>query len=145
VETDEEKKKTDQQAWLDSIGEQLASLAAQPLMLRLSTIPAEARMEPTEGQLAATEAAKVDPSNCLMETPVLRENQKGIRNRRTTNQSDFAQQCPRALEYVFLSTLCGPRYNRQAQPESVSMSSDVRGSCDQRVSSDVREGAKIKI
>jgi hypothetical protein len=51
----EEEKKTGQQARLSSIGEQLASLVAQPLMRWLSTVPADARMGPAEVQLVATE------------------------------------------------------------------------------------------
>jgi hypothetical protein len=76
-------------------------------MLWLSTIPAEARMEPIEGQLATTEAAKVGPSNFLMETPVLRENQEGIRSRMTTNQSDFAQHRPQARNMSFCRLCVG--------------------------------------
>ncbi len=51
----EEEKKTAQQARLDSIREQQAALAAQPLVRWLFTVPAEDRVEPLEVQLAATE------------------------------------------------------------------------------------------
>ncbi|MFN9909710.1 MAG: hypothetical protein ACK56F_26940, partial [bacterium] len=51
----EEEKKTAQQARLTSIREQQASLAAQPLMRWLLTVPAEARVEPTE-EAASAEA-----------------------------------------------------------------------------------------
>jgi hypothetical protein len=65
VEVPEEEKEIGQQAWLASIREQEASLAAQPLVRWLSTearlaatetlTPAEACREPTEVRLAATE------------------------------------------------------------------------------------------
>jgi hypothetical protein len=55
LEQAEEEKKTGQQARLASIREQQASLAAEPLVRWLLTVPAEARVEPTEARLAATE------------------------------------------------------------------------------------------
>ena len=48
MEQAEEERKAAQQARLASIREQQASLAAQPLMRWLRTVPAEARVEPTE-------------------------------------------------------------------------------------------------
>jgi hypothetical protein len=45
----------------------------------------------------------VDPSNCLMETLVLRENQEGVRIRRSPG--DYAKHLPWDLERVFLQTL----------------------------------------
>jgi hypothetical protein len=50
----EEEKKTGQQARLASIRKQQASLAAQPLVRWLSTVPAKVQVEPPEEQLAAT-------------------------------------------------------------------------------------------
>jgi hypothetical protein len=50
----EEEKETGQQARLASIREQQASLAAEPLVRWLLTVPAEARVEPTEARLAST-------------------------------------------------------------------------------------------
>jgi hypothetical protein len=47
--TEEEEKKTGQQALLASIGEQLASLVAQPLMRWLSTVPAEVQRDQPKG------------------------------------------------------------------------------------------------
>jgi hypothetical protein len=47
-------RKTGQQARVASLGEQLASLLAQPQVRWLSTVPAEARVEPPEAQQAAT-------------------------------------------------------------------------------------------
>jgi hypothetical protein len=67
------------------------------------------------------EDAKMDPSNCLMETLVLRENQEGIRIRRSPG--DYAKHLPWVLERVFLQTLCGLGNDEQGQCAS----SDVRG------------------
>jgi hypothetical protein len=50
-----EEKRTAQQARLTSIREQQASLAAQPIVRWLFTVPAEARVESTEARPAATE------------------------------------------------------------------------------------------
>jgi hypothetical protein len=49
-------RKTGQQAWLASMRDQLTSLLAQPQARWLSTLPAEARVEPPEAQQAVTEA-----------------------------------------------------------------------------------------
>jgi hypothetical protein len=62
-----EEKKTGQQARLASIREHLASLAAQPLVRWLSTVPEKVQVEPPEAQLAATETlapaeARMDPT-----------------------------------------------------------------------------------
>jgi hypothetical protein len=59
------------------------------------------------------EDAKMDPSNCLMETLVLRENQEGIRIRRSPG--DYAEHLPWVLEHVFLQTLCGPGNDEQGR------------------------------
>ncbi len=55
LEQAEEEKKTAQQARLASIREQQASLAAQPMVKWLLTVPAEARVKSTEARPAATE------------------------------------------------------------------------------------------
>jgi hypothetical protein len=55
LEQAEEGKETGQQARLASIREQQASLAAQPMVSWLLTVPAEARVKSTEARLAATE------------------------------------------------------------------------------------------
>ena len=55
MEQAEEERKTAQQARLASIREQQASLATQPLVRWLLTVPKEARVEPTETRLATTE------------------------------------------------------------------------------------------
>jgi hypothetical protein len=73
------------------------------------------------------EDAKVDPSNCLMETLVLRENQEGVRIRRTM-PSTF----PGSWN-VFLQTLCGPCNSEQGRHAS----SDVRGNCGRCVNGDM--------
>ena len=52
----EEKRTAAQKARLASIREQQASLAAQPLMRWLRTVPAEARVEPTEEATSADTA-----------------------------------------------------------------------------------------
>ncbi len=67
------------------------------------------------------EDAKMDPSNFLMETMVLRENQEGIRIRRSPG--DYAEHLPWVLERVFLQTLCGPGNDEQGRCAS----SDVPG------------------
>jgi hypothetical protein len=77
----------------------------------------------------------VDPSDCLMETLVLRENQEGIRIRRSPG--NYAKHLPRVLECVFLQTLCGLHDDGQAQPDSVTSNSNMRENGDQCVSSDV--------
>jgi hypothetical protein len=59
------------------------------------------------------EEAKMDPSNCLMETLVLRENQEGIRIRRSPG--DYAKHLPWVLKRVFLQTLCGPCSGEQGR------------------------------
>jgi hypothetical protein len=59
------------------------------------------------------EDAKMNPSNCLMETLVLRENQEGIRIRRSPG--DYAEHLPWVLEHVFLQTLCGPGNDEQGR------------------------------
>jgi hypothetical protein len=79
------------------------------------------------------EDAKMDPSNCLMETLALRENQEGIRIRRSPG--DYAEHLPWVLERVFLQTLCGPGNDEQGRCAS----SDVRGSGGRCVSSGVRQ------
>jgi hypothetical protein len=77
--------KTGQQARVDSMREQLASLLAQPQMKWPSTAPAEARVEPPEAQLAAAmslasaETPK-QPQECSQRTPQpqhLRDQPKG--------------------------------------------------------------------
>jgi hypothetical protein len=77
------------------------------------------------------EDAKVDPSNCLMETLFLRENQEGVRIRRSPG--DYAKHLPWALERVFLQTLCGPCNGEQGR----CVSSDVRGNGGRCMSGDV--------
>jgi hypothetical protein len=67
------------------------------------------------------EDAMMDPSNCLMETLVLRENQEGIRIRRSPG--DNTKHLPWVLERVILQTLCGPSNDEQGQCAS----SNVRG------------------
>jgi hypothetical protein len=57
------------------------------------------------------EDAKMDPSNCLIETLVLRENQEGIRIRRSPG--GYTEHLPWVLERVFLQTLCGPGNDEQ--------------------------------
>ncbi len=57
------------------------------------------------------EDAKMDPSNCLMEILALRENQEGIRIRRSPD--NYAEHLPWVLERVFLQTLCGPANDEQ--------------------------------
>jgi hypothetical protein len=59
VEVPEEEKGIDQEARLASIREQQASLAAQPLMRWLPTVPAEARVEPTEEATSADTAVSL--------------------------------------------------------------------------------------
>jgi hypothetical protein len=76
------------------------------------------------------EDSKMDPSNCLMETLVLRENQEGIRIRRSPG--DYAKHLPWVLERVFLQTLCGPVNDEQGRCAS----SDVRGNGGRCVSGD---------
>ncbi len=56
MEVPEEEKGIGQQARLASIREQQASLAVQPLMRWLPTVPAEARVEPTEEATSADTA-----------------------------------------------------------------------------------------
>ena len=57
------------------------------------------------------EDAKMDPSNWLVETLTLKENQEGIRIRRSPG--DFVEHLPGVLERVFLQTLCGPGNDEQ--------------------------------
>ncbi len=66
LEQTEEEKKTAQQARLASIREQQASLAAQPLVRWLPTVPAEARVKPAE---AATGAEKAASAEAVMGKP----------------------------------------------------------------------------
>jgi hypothetical protein len=77
------------------------------------------------------EDAKMDSSNCLMETLVLRENQEEIRIRRSPG--DYAKHLPWVLERVFLQTLCGPCNGKQGRCAS----SDVRGNSSRCVNGDV--------
>jgi hypothetical protein len=79
------------------------------------------------------EDAKVDPSNCLMETPVLRENEEGIRIIRRS-PGDYAKHLPWVLECVFLQTSCGSHNDEQGR----CVSSDAQENSNQRESSDVR-------
>jgi hypothetical protein len=74
----------------------------------------------------------------LMETLVLRENQEGIRIRRTNNPGDYAKHLPRVLERVFLQTICAQCDDGQAQPETVTRSSDRCRSSHVRRSSNLR-------
>ncbi len=67
------------------------------------------------------EDAKMDPSNCLMETLALREIQEGIRIRRSPG--NYAKHLPWVLERFFLQTLCGPGNDEQGRCAS----SDVLG------------------
>ncbi len=62
------------------------------------------------------------------ETLVHRENQEGIRIRRSPG--DYAKHLPWVLERVFLQTLCGPGNDEQGRCAS----SDVRGNSGRRVS-----------
>jgi hypothetical protein len=80
------------------------------------------------GAVRFAEDAKMDPSNCLMETLVLRENQEGIRIRRSPG--DCAKHLPWVLERVFLQTSCGPCSGEQGRCAS----SDVRGNSGRCVS-----------
>ena len=66
LEQTEEEKKTAQQARLASIREQQASLAAQPMVRWLLTVPAEARVKPAE---AATGAEKAASAEAVMGKP----------------------------------------------------------------------------
>jgi hypothetical protein len=63
--------------------------------------------------------AKMDPDNCLMETLVLRENQEGVRIRRSPG--DYNKHLPWVLKHVFLQ--CGPSNDEQGRGAS----SDVQG------------------
>jgi hypothetical protein len=81
------------------------------------------------------EAAKVDPRDCLMETLVLRENQEGIRIRRTNNPCDHAKHLPR--------TICGRCDDGQAQRETVTRSSDRCRSSNVRRSSNLRGSGDV--
>jgi len=74
LEQTEEEKKTAQQARLASIREQQASLAAQPMVRWLLTVPAEARVKSTEARLAATEglALKEGPKQLQRESAELK-------------------------------------------------------------------------
>ncbi len=67
------------------------------------------------------EDAKMDPSNCLMKTLVLRENQEGVRIRRSPG--DYTKHLPWVLGRVFPQTLCGPSDDKQGRCAS----SDVQG------------------
>jgi hypothetical protein len=79
------------------------------------------------------EDVKMDPSNCLMKTLVQRENQEGVRIRRSPG--NCTKHPPRVLGRVFPQTLCGPSNNEQGRCAS----SDVRGDSGRRVSSGVRQ------
>ncbi len=79
------------------------------------------------------EDAKMDPSNCLMEILAFRENQEGIRIRRSP--CDYVEHLPWVLERVFPRTLCGPGNDEQGRCAS----SGVRGSDGRCVSSGVRQ------
>ncbi len=79
------------------------------------------------------EEAKMDPSNCLMKTLVLRENQEGVRIRRSPG--DYTKHLPWVLGRVFQQTLCGPSDDKQGPCAS----SDVQGDGGQCVSSSARQ------
>jgi hypothetical protein len=79
------------------------------------------------------EDVKMDPSNCLMKTLVQRENQEGVRIRRSPG--DYTKHLPWVLGRVFPQTLCGPSNNEQGRCAS----SDVRGDSGRCVSSGVRQ------
>ncbi len=74
------------------------------------------------------EDAKMDPSTCLMETLVLRENQEGVRIRRSPG--DYTKHLPWVLGCVFPQTLCGPSNDEQGRHAS----SDVWGNSGRCVS-----------
>jgi hypothetical protein len=79
------------------------------------------------------EDTKMDPSNCLMEILTLKENQEGIRIRRSPG--DYVEHLPRVLKRVFPRTLCRPVNDEQGGCAS----SKVRGSDGQCASSGVRQ------
>jgi hypothetical protein len=68
-----------------------------------------------------------------MEILVLRENQEGIRIRRSPG--NYAEHLPWVLEYVFLQTLCGSCNHKQGRCPS----SDVQGNGGRCISSGVRQ------
>jgi hypothetical protein len=74
LEQTEKERKTAQQARLASIREQQASLAAQPMVRWLLTVPAETRVKSTEARLAATEglALKEGPKQLQRESAELK-------------------------------------------------------------------------
>jgi hypothetical protein len=67
------------------------------------------------------EDAKLDPSNCLMKTLDLRENQEGLRIRRSPG--DYTKHLPWVLGRVFPQTFCGPSDDEQGRCAS----SNVQG------------------
>jgi hypothetical protein len=75
----------------------------------------------------------MDPSNCLMKTLVLRENQEGVRIRRSPG--DYTKHLPWVLGRVFPQTLCGPSNNERGRCAS----SNVRRDSGRCVSSGVRQ------
>jgi hypothetical protein len=79
------------------------------------------------------ENAKMDLSNCLMEILTLREDQEGIRIRRSPG--DYVEHLPWVLKRVFPRTLCGPGNDEQGRCAC----SGVRGSDGRCVSSGVRQ------
>jgi hypothetical protein len=77
--------------------------------------------------------AKMSPGNCLMEILALKENQEGIRIRRSPG--DYVEHLSWVLKCVFPRALCGPVNDEQGGCAS----SKVRGSNGRCVSSGVRQ------
>ncbi len=73
--------------------------------------------------------AKMSPGNCLMEILTLKENQEGIRIRRSPG--DYVEHLPWVLKRVFPWTLCGPGNDEQGQMRNQRSAKKRRPMCKQ--------------